>query len=264
VMLNNNTAAELIFALLRELSCVQAWILWKIRNMRLWQNVTETSQAILERARQLLFSWRDANRKQKNSRLAVQQHDSTAAAPAGLISVVQQLTDGENVVQHVQVRWQKPEHGRLKCNVDASFSEALNCVGFGFCIRDEAGNFVQAQTMWSNPVCSTDVGEGLGLSHAIRWVHALQLTNVDFELDAKKVVDYFNNGSNDITEFGVIVEECRRSCNLHFENSKVEFTRRQANEVAHTLAREATFLASPHTFNVAPLCIATLIINEKL
>lgn len=183
VMLDNNTAAELIFALLQELSCVQAelfatvlWSLWKSLNMRLWQNVTETSQDILKRARQLLFSWRDANRKQQNSRLAVQQHDSTAAAPAGLISAVQQLTDGENVVQQVQVRWQKPEHGRLKCNVDASFSEALNCVGFGFCIRDEAGNCVQAQTMWSNPVCLTDVRKDLGLSHAIRWVHALQLT----------------------------------------------------------------------------------------
>jgi len=62
--------------------------------------------------------------------------------------------------------------------------------------------------MWSNPVCASDVGEALGLSHSIRWVHELQLTNVDFELDAKKVVDYFNRGNNYITEFGAIVEEC--------------------------------------------------------
>ena len=59
---------------------------------------------------------------------------------------------------------------------------------------------------------------------------------MDFELDAKKVVDYFNRCSNDISEFGAIVEDCQRSCNLYFENSKVEFSRRQANEVAHTLA----------------------------
>lgn len=83
-------------------------------------------------------------------------------------------------------------HGRLKCNIDASFSEALNCVGFGFCIRNEFGEFIRARTMWSNPVCPSDVGEALGLSYAIRWVHELQLNNVDFELDAKTVVDYFN------------------------------------------------------------------------
>jgi ribonuclease HI len=29
----------------------------------------------------------------------------------------------------------------------------------------------------------------LGLSYAIQWVHELQLTNVDFEMDAKRVVD---------------------------------------------------------------------------
>lgn len=50
-----------------------------------------------------------------------------------------------------------------------------------------------------------------------------------------------------------------------FSNSKVEFSRSQANEVAHTLAQEATFfLASPHVFNVVPSCISTLISNEKL
>jgi hypothetical protein len=67
--------------------------------------------------------------------------------------------------------------------------------------------------MWSNLVCSLDIGEALGLFHAIHWMHDLQLTNMDFELDAKKVVDYYNRGSNDISEFGAINDECRRCCN---------------------------------------------------
>jgi hypothetical protein len=75
----------------------------------------------------------------------------------------------------------------------------------------------------------------LVLSHVIRWVHELKLTNVNFELDAKKVVDYFKRGGNDISEFGAIVEDCRRSCNLYFKNIKVEFSRREVNEVTHTL-----------------------------
>jgi len=60
VMLRNNTTAEIIFVLLQERSCVQTelfatvlWSLWKSRNLRLWQNVTETSQTILDRVRQL-------------------------------------------------------------------------------------------------------------------------------------------------------------------------------------------------------------------
>jgi hypothetical protein len=193
--------------LLQELSHAQAelfasvlWTLWKSRNMRLWQNETETSQAILERARQLLVNWRVANRKR-------QQGGGTAMSTDRNTAVQQKETETSSP-QIEQNRWQKPAHGRLKCNVDASFSEALNCVGFGFCIRYEFGNFIRAKTMWSNLVCSSDVGEALGLSHAIRWVHELQVSNVDFELDAKKVVDYFNRGSNDMSEFGAIVEKC--------------------------------------------------------
>jgi len=44
----------------------------------------------------------------------------------------------------------------------------------------------------------------------------------------------------------------------------LKFSRRQTNEVTHTLAREATFLASLHIFNDVLFCISTLIFNEKL
>jgi len=73
--------------------------------------------------------------------------------------------------------------------------------------------------MWSNLVCSLKVGEAMGLFHAIQWVHELQLANVDFEIDAKKVVDYFNRGSNYVSEFGAIIDEFRRSHYIFF-NSK--------------------------------------------
>ncbi|KEH25827.1 hypothetical protein MTR_6g034915 [Medicago truncatula] len=167
--------------------------------------------------------------------------------------------------------------GKLKCNIDAAFSEDSNRVGFallekaklvreisdgkneiphkflgrkiyvGLCIRDAAGNFRKAKMMWSNPICKPEIGEVLGLLYAIQWVHELQLTNVDFEMDAKLVVDYFTKGNNNVSE-----------------NFKMEFSWRQANEVAHTLAREALFLPSSQVFNDVPLSILTLINNEKL
>ena len=49
-----------------------------------------------------------------------------------------------------------------------------------------------------------------------------------------------------------------------FVNSRVEFVRRQANGVAHSLAKEATLLASPATYYDIPYCIESLIINEML
>jgi len=60
---------------------------------------------------------------------------------------------------------------------------------------------------------------------------------VHFELDAKRVVDYYNKGKDDVSEFGTIIE-CKRCCQVYYKNSQFEFNRRQANEVDHTLARE--------------------------
>jgi len=51
------------------------------------------------------------------------------------------------------------------------------------------------------PLCSVDVGETLGLYHAIQWILELQLTNVDFEVNSNKAADYFNRCKGDITEF---------------------------------------------------------------
>jgi hypothetical protein len=69
---------------------------------------------------------------------------------------------------------------------------------------------------------------------------------VDFALDSKTVVDYFHKGGSNITEFGDVLNECIRKS--YFENSRVEFNRRQANEVAHALARVAPSIARSHIF----------------
>jgi len=106
-----------------------------------------------------------------------------------------------------QVRLAETVHkdGR-NCCVEASFSTSANKLGIGMCIRNEEGCFLRAKTMWFSPVCSIDVGEASGLYYAIRSVHELRLQNVDFEVDSKRVADYFNRSNGDITEFGIIMD----------------------------------------------------------
>jgi len=231
------------------------WCLWKIRNLRVWQNISETCQAITVRAR-LLHDWREANIRKLNSDAAGNMAEPRAANRL-------QHADMQSLMPSL-VKWAKPQQGRLKCNIDVAFSEALNRAGVGLCKRDAAGNFMKAKMLRTNPICTPEIGEALGLLHTIHWMHELQLSNVDFETDAKKVVDYFNKGSNDVSEFGAILDECKRCRNGYFKNSKVEFSRRQANEVVHTLARETLLLAGPHVCNDVPLYILTMINNKKL
>jgi len=62
-------------------------------------------------------------------------------------------------------------------------------------------------------------------------MHELQLPNVDFELDAKKLLITSLEKEMMFLSLEQIVDECRRSCNDYFENSKVEFSQKQANVV---------------------------------
>jgi len=149
-------------------------------------------------------------------------------------------------------------------NVDASFSNQLNRTGIGICIRDDEGTFVLAQTIPLSPVYSVAVGEALGLFHALQWLSDMQFDDVDVVLDSKITIDAFHHRQVDVTEFGQVILACQSLFNTHFSNSKVEFNRRQANEVAHTLAGVAVLTASPTIYYRVPRCINSLIINEML
>ena len=152
----------------------------------------------------------------------------------------------------------------MKCNVDATFSSHRNKTGIGICIRDEGGVFVLARTVSFIGVYPVDIGEALGLYHALQWASDIHLDNIDFEVDSKTTKDALYLGREDITEFGNIITASRSLLLSKFTNSRVEFVRRQANVVAHTLAGEATFLASLAIYFHIPNCIETLIINEML
>jgi len=141
--------------------------------------------------------------------------------------------------------WQPPVVGRYKCNIDAAFSSHNNRTGIGICVRDAEGTFVLAKAFTYSCMFLVEVGEALGLHVALQWMSDMQFDNVDFETDSKFTVDAFLSSRNDLSEFGYIISSCRSLFCSFFSNSRVEFVRRQANAVAHALAREATLLASP-------------------
>jgi len=79
-----------------------------------------------------------------------------------------------------------------------------------------------------------------------------------------QAADYFNRGRGDVTEFGSIMDSSIHLCSTYLPNSHVEFIRRQANEVAHALAKAATSSTSFHVFDDIPTCITDLVFNEMI
>jgi ribonuclease HI len=181
-------------------------------------------------------------------------------------SAVRVVAAKPNSVQQASARnlWCRPVAGKVKCNIDASFPPGSNRVGIGICIRDDQGVFILAKTEWFTPKCEVHLGEALGFLSALNWVHELNLGPVEFELDSKRVVDSFHSSNQDFTEFGVILNQCKLMFSNFYSNSSVEFVRRQANEVAHNLAKAATLSASFQILVDVPNCIEHLLINEML
>lgn len=216
----------------------------------------------VDRARVMIQEWQNAQengRANTNNVLpavytlqqSAVQNDSSAASNSG------------SHPPH-QLQWQRPPRGRLKCNIDAGFSTSMNRTGIGICVRDDDGAFVLAKTLSFEVVHSVNVGEALGLYYAFEWLSDMQLDHVNFETDSKITHDAFHSRKVDDSEFGQIISACQSLFSTHFTNSRVEFIRRQANEVAHALAGEATLLASPITYFNPPRCINNIIFNEML
>lgn len=121
-----------------------------------------------------------------------------------------------------------------------------------------------AQTVSLSTKYSVNVGEALGLLHALQWLADMQFDNVDFVADSKVIADAFNSHRLDVTEFGHVILACRHLFSSSFTNSRVAFNRRQANVSAHILVGEATLAASPIVYFEVPDCINYVISNEML
>jgi len=103
---------------------------------------------------------------------------------------------------------------------------------------------VIARSEYFPPLIDIHIGEALGLLKAMEWVRDLQLVNMDFEVDSKTVVDNIYGERVGVSEFSVIIRNCIHLLGSDLANSDVKFIMRQANKVAHNLAKTAPLKAS--------------------
>lgn len=68
---------------------------------------------------------------------------------------------------------------------------------------------------------------------------------MDFTLDSNLAVDTFYGDNNYKTEFGSIIQSSKQMFSLYFQNSMIEFSRRQAYGIAHVLVKEAHYMLTP-------------------
>ncbi|PNY01575.1 eukaryotic translation initiation factor 3 subunit c [Trifolium pratense] len=85
--------------------------------------------------------------------------------------------------------WQRPDYDMLKCNVDANFFTINGSPGWGWCVLDCHGHFINADSGWTQATFTIIEGEAMTSLQACREAVAQGWTNVMFESDSKIVVD---------------------------------------------------------------------------
>jgi ribonuclease HI len=114
--------------------------------------------------------------------------------------------------------------------------------------------FHHAGTAWDIGHCSIIEAEALALREAIQAATHLNLENIIFECDSQTVVKAIHAQSGGNSEFSIIIASIKSLLNLH-SNFEVKFVKRQANSVAHLLAKAANSWSRRNVFHTIPLCI---------
>ncbi|GAU32086.1 hypothetical protein TSUD_53540 [Trifolium subterraneum] len=159
------------------------------------------------------------------------------------------------------VRWEKPALDWVKCNVDAAFVSGSGRTSVGLCFRDNSGHFMAGMTQWQQTMISSVEGEACALLLAMEEARHRGLDRVQFESDSKVLIEAIHMQRRGNSEFLSIVHDIL-SLMSSFINFEVKFVRRQANLVAHTLARATNSWANFHRFENILFCIEHLIFNE--
>ncbi|GAU24827.1 hypothetical protein TSUD_157400 [Trifolium subterraneum] len=211
------------------------WCIWHNRNDKLWNDNVQMPHQIGRYAFDAWNDWYSVHKLKSNSVSGTTKTDL--------------------------VRWKKPALGWVKCNIDVAFVSGSGKTLLGLCFCDNNGQFMAGMTHWQQTVISSVEGEAWTLLLAMEEARHRGLDRVQFESDSKVLIDAIHMKCRGNSEFLSIVHDIL-SFMSSFLNFEVKFVRRQANSVAHTLARAANSWTSFHRFENIPLCIEHLIINE--
>jgi ribonuclease HI len=134
-------------------------------------------------------------------------------------------------------QWEKPPDSYVKIDFDGSFKADTGNGGWGYIIRDQAGNFVAAGAGRLMNLGSALQAEAEACLAAIQGADKIGANRVIFESDASNLVQGLKSSDYDKSEIGVLVKEARSSCILNFASFEFAFSRRSCNNAAHELAK---------------------------
>jgi ribonuclease HI len=161
-------------------------------------------------------------------------------------------------------RWSKPPVHHMKVNFDGAFDENTGAGGWGYVVRDQAGEFIAAGAGKSMNLKSALQSESVACLAAIDGANRIGANRIIFEYDSSTLVHALKSNGYDKATIGVLVKEARSLCILNFDSYAFSFSRRTCNSVAHETAKLGVHSESYDSFweASAPNCIVKLLASD--
>ena len=195
------------------------------------------------------------NRKNQNPSLASEilkqamEYVCCVATPRGLT---------RHVVK--RVCWEKPPFGWVKLNIDGSTDGNPGLAGYGGLLRDDHGNWLVGFARRIGTTTSFVV-ELWGHRDDLSLCYNLNIPSIIVELDAKAIVDIFQNSRYENNIISLILDDCRQLMGL-FQQVQVKHCYRQANRCVDMLARLGTVQALSFVSFDSPLEDVRCVLDE--
>lgn len=160
--------------------------IWFARNKKVWEGKDVTPTVTMTLSTKMVQEWEKANKCRSQS--SHRQPD---------------LATDE------QVKWQPPEVGFYKLNVDASLYSGEFMFSLGLVVRDSSGQFIMGKNMKFSGERSVMEAEAIGMYEAIKWILSTGLHHVVIESDSQLVVHALKSEDSYQVEVGHIIDECK-------------------------------------------------------
>jgi ribonuclease HI len=156
--------------------------------------------------------------------------------------------------------WKKPPKGKLMVNIDAGFAAGLG--SSSVVIRDSSGGFITTSMSFLPVVLDDPMAEAYALKEGLNLLNQIGCRNFIVQSDCQEVIDTMMDGGFTASATAPIFEDCYNIWK-DLPMATIEHCDREANQVAHELARQALVAkASCIWVDLQPTFITALLAND--
>jgi ribonuclease HI len=159
--------------------------------------------------------------------------------------------------------WKPPPVNTLKINWDAAVDLKKGIIGLGTIVRDERGEFVEAETNYRKMQVEPVVAETLAALQALNLCTERGYQSVIMEGDALQVINLINSVEPCNSGYGHLVEDIRAG-SRRVGGIRFQHVRRTANKAAHELAVLARTRVTNMRWTSIPSCVSGIVRDERL